>query len=162
MPTALQPAESTMRPIGKRKNFLPSILLLMLIAIPSYLYSADSGDTIAENWTPNDTPKQYKNLAEERFSMECDYLDIGGERTGVARELFDAMLVAKGKLASERSQGSISRVGAIERLNSLELEYYLELKELVSGRRNLDKIGRMIVKVRARNTNRGKLSAQAD
>ncbi len=162
MPTALKPAESTMCSSRKHKTILMVILLSSAIVIPLYLYSADSRDAIDESWAPNDTPKHYKNLAEERFSMECDYLGIDGGRVGPARELFDTLLVAKGKLDADRSEGSISRVGAIERLNRVELAYYLKLKELVTGERNLARIGRMITKVRARNTNRGKLSAQAD
>jgi len=137
--------------IGKRNNIPQSILQLALLLFPLYLYSADSKDPLADSWAPNDMPKQYKNLVEERFGMECDYLDINGERTGVARELFDSMQVAKEKLGHERSSGIISRVVAINKLNSIELAYYLELKELVRGKRNLGRIGRMIVKLRARN-----------
>lgn len=138
------------------------LLLSAMIAFPMHSYPAHSRDTITDSWAPNDTQKRYKSLAEERFSMECDYLGIDGQRTRAARELFETMLVARRKVDSERSRRIVTRSGAIEAINKIDLAYYLELKELVSGRRNLDRIGRMIVKVRARNGSRAELSAHID
>ncbi len=136
-------------------------LLFSMIVFPAHTFAGSLRDHEVESWNPNDSPKKYRNLAEERFSMECDYLGIDGERVEVARRLFDTLLAQRQAVDSARSTGGLSRVGAIESINKIELAYYLKLKDLVTGKRNLGRIGRMIAKVRGRNESRNKLSAHA-
>ncbi len=143
-------------------NIYMAILLLAVIVFPLQVYPATSGDVIQENWAPKDTQRRYKNLAEERFNMECDYLGINGGRLKGVRKLFDKMLISRERVNSAHYRGDMTRDEAIELLNRLDLEYYLELEELVRGERNLGRIRRMIVKVKARNGISGKLAAQAN
>ena len=142
--------------IRKYSATLVATLLCSMIAFPAYLFPGSLLDDGAESWTPNDSPKSYRNLAEERFSMECDYLEIGGERVKAARLLFDTMLAERQEVDSARAEGSISRVRAIGSINKIELAYYLKLKNLITGKRNLGRIGRLIAKVRGRNECRNK------
>ena len=82
--------------------------------------------------------------------MECDYLGIGGERKDQARKLFERLMAGRERIIDEREKGGITRAEAITRIDSLDVEYYGQLKESVKGRRNLERLERMIRKAVSR------------
>ena len=116
------------------------------------LYTTPEKDLDQADWNTVRLERHYKNLAEERFQMECDYLGIKGERKKKARELFELSQQQRELVKKKRLERKITARGAIQKLNQIDIKYYEKLAPLIAGKKNNTKLGRILDKLRKKST----------
>ena len=131
------------------------VLVLLTAGWPAGAAASDLMGGIDESWDSGPPESRFENMAEERFQMECHYLGIDGERRDQARKLYDALLKSRDRVIDSRDRGDLTRIEAIAKLNLLDVEYYHDLRTRVKGKRNQERLEKMIAKAGARNESGG-------
>ena len=138
---------------GGMMRWLQKISVLILLSAfwcPAGVAAADLDGNPGVNLGPGAKESRFANITEERFQMECDYLDIGGKRKDEVRLLYESLLKSRENVIVSRDQGELTRLESIDKLNRLDLDYYRNLRTSVKGKRNLERLERMIAKAGAR------------
>ena len=125
---------------------------------PFTLYAMPERDLEEGDWYTPRQERQYENLVEERFQMECDYLGIKGERKKQARELFELSQQQRELVKEKRLERKITARGVIQKLNQIDIEYYEKLAPLIAGKKNNTKLRRILDRLRKKSD--GQVSIQ--
>ena len=122
----------------------------LLMVLPLSLYAKAERDLHEGDWNTPGLERHYKNLVEERFQMECDYLGIKGERKKQARDLFEQSQQQRQLVKKKRLEREITARDALQKLNQIDIEYYEKLAPVIAGKKNNSKLGRILDELRVR------------
>ena len=136
-----------------------NLFLICCIVVCPFVLKADQrrGNDLEDLEFPHHK-YEYENYAEERFQMECDYLGIKGGKKKKACKLFEASQQQRELVKENKSEGKLTVTRAIKKLNQIDIEYYEQLRPLVSGKKHKARIERILDKLRKRSD--GQVSMQ--
>ena len=120
----------------KTIRFLPvsGIFLFwsMVFCHPSIIDALPDRGFSDEDWEGPRRKREYQNLQEERFQMECEYLGLKNKQKKKARPLYDEAQKKKDKIKFELNTCLLKHQNACNRLKKIEKDYFEKLSALLN------------------------------